>query len=216
MRKQNVLGSLSLWLVVFGFLSIIFYFLHVVFGTINYPGYDSLSQAVSDLTSDDSPAKTIARLFSSFYGIMSSLVALGLIYAFKKDDRKILKAGIICLSIMYLVSAVGYGLFPLSSAQNVNSFQDTMHIVVTIIVVLLTIVSLSLLIFGFKKAGYIKYQLITFLTLLTIFLGSILSGILPKEFFGLAERFSVFGVVLFLGVIVVFNYFSNLGDKKSN
>lgn len=189
-----------------GFLSITFYFLHVILGTINYPGYDFLTQAVSDLTADGSPSKEIARTFSTLYGIFSSFLAIGLIYTFRNENYKLLKWGIYMISLMYIVSAIGYGLFPLSSSHDVVGFQDIMHIVVTILVVLLTIGSLIILMIAFKKIKERTYFLLTLITFLLLMIGSISTGLVPPSIFGLAERLSVFSVVIYIGVISIFNY----------
>lgn len=185
---------------------IIFYFLHVLLGTINYPGYDSLSQAVSDLTSDDSPSKVIARTFSGFYGLFSSLVAIGLIYIYRKEDQRLLKYGIICLSVMYLISAIGYAIFPLANTNDVSDFQNIMHIVVTGLVVFLTVIAISLLIISFFKLKFKLYFVLSVITFLMLMLGAILTNVVEKEYFGLVERFSVFSVVIYLGIIGYFNY----------
>jgi len=204
---SNVLERrISKLILVFALLGIIFYFLHVVIGTINYPGYDSLSQPVSDLTGDSSPVKAIARVFSSFYGVFSSLVGIGLIYTFRKEKNKLSKYGIFFLSIMYLVSAIGYALFPLASTNDLTDIQNIMHIVVTGLVVFLTVLALSMLIFSFFKEKEKLYLIITLITFIVLMLGAILMNAFGDEYFGLFERFSVFSIVIYLGVISYFNY----------
>ena len=54
-----------------GILAAVFYFLHVYYGIQNYPGYDSLSQAVSDLTAIDAPSYVVASRFSALYSILT-------------------------------------------------------------------------------------------------------------------------------------------------
>ena len=206
MSKERIYLNLNVILLSIGILAVIFYFLHVILGSIHYPGYDFLSQAVSDLTSDSSPSKVIARFFSSLYGILSSLVMIGFLYTFRNEKIKILKIGVYLLSTMYITSAVGYALFPLSANTDINNFQNVMHIVVTIAVVLLTISSLILLAISFKKMNRLIYFILTVLTFAVLMIGSISIGVVPSAYFGLAERFSVFSVVLYLLFISYFNY----------
>ena len=206
MNKERIHLSLNVILLSVGILAVIFYFLHVLLGSIHYPGYDFLSQAVSDLTSDSSPSKEVARFFSSLYGILSSFVMIGFLYTFRNEKLKILKIGIYLLSSMYIISAVGYALFPLASDTNINNFQNVMHILVTIAVVLLTISSLILLAISFKKINKLPYFICTVTTFAVLMIGSISIGFVPKAYFGLAERLSVFSVVLYLLVISYFNY----------
>ena len=205
-NKERIHLNLNVILLSVGILAVIFYFLHVILGTFNYPGYDFLSQAVSDLTSDGSPSKEIARFFSSLYGVLSSLVMIGFLYTFRNEKIKILKIGVYLLSSMYIISAVGYALFPLSSNTQINNIQNMMHIVVTIVVVLLTISSLILLAISFNKINRILYFILTVITFALLMIGSISIGLVPKAYFGLAERLSVFSVVLYLLVISYFNY----------
>jgi len=47
----------------FGVAGVVFYFLHVFFGTLFYTGYNPMAQAVSDLTASNSPSKDIAMPF---------------------------------------------------------------------------------------------------------------------------------------------------------
>lgn len=56
---------------------------------------------------------------------------------------------------MNWISNVGYTMFPLAdSGKEIAAFQETMHMVVTMAVVLLSIVSLvCLIIAGFRKGG---------------------------------------------------------------
>ena len=46
-----------------GVIAAVFYFLHVYFGIQNYPNYNSLSQAVSDLTATDAPSFSLLQGF---------------------------------------------------------------------------------------------------------------------------------------------------------
>ncbi|MCF7931120.1 MAG: DUF998 domain-containing protein [Acholeplasmataceae bacterium] len=206
MSKYNLIRTASIVILIAGILSIIFYFLHVILGSMFYPGYNPLTQAVSDLTSDGSPARSIARTYSSLYGITSSIVSIGLLYVFRSEQNKLLKIGIYLLSIMYLTSAIGYSLFPLSSNENIVTFQDVMHIVVTIIVVLLTIAALIVLILAFKKANRNLYFIITIIVFIFLMLGAILTNLVSPNYFGIAERLSVFSIVIYVGIISCFNY----------
>jgi hypothetical protein len=50
------------------------------------------------------------------------------------------------------------------------------------------------------------YFILTVLTFAVLMIGSISIGVVPSAYFGLAERFSVFSVVLYLLFISYFNY----------
>ncbi|MCX7949740.1 MAG: DUF998 domain-containing protein, partial [Treponemataceae bacterium] len=184
-----------------GVLAAVFYFLHVYFGVQNYPHYNSLSQAVSDLTAIDAPSFTVAFRFSSLYSLFAILgtTILYLIVAERKEINKTFRRGIGFYTIMNWVSGVGYTLFPLSSKGFQGTVQDIMHFyVVTIAVVVFSLLSLLFIFIGGWRERRTKGIAVSgFIALLSILFGSIGIGIFPQEYFGLFERFSAFSVVLY-------------------
>ena len=108
---------------------------------------------------------------------------------------------------MTIVSFLGYTFFPLSEAGYAGTFQDIMHMAVTVAVVLLTIISLILFMIGFFRTQNIKYlgnvSLCTFLLLLT---GAMLLNLFPKELFGIAERINVYSIVIYTGILSFWMY----------
>jgi hypothetical membrane protein len=192
-------------LLITAIVAIITYFLHVWVGTYLYEGYNPLSQAISDLTADDSPVKTITRTLSSIYGLLSTIVVLGFIYYREIFNHKISRLGLIFFSIMMIVSATGYALFPLSASGYAGSFQDVMHMIVTIIVVSFTIISLILLAIGFKNK---TYRIITIASFVVLMTSSMLMSVVSPNYFGVMERISVYTVVIyfgFLSIVVLYN-----------
>lgn len=191
----------------FGVAGVIFYFLHIFFGTFYYTGYNPMAQAISDLTASNSPSKNIAMPFSLLYGLFTVIFSTYFFVYFKQKINKFVTfgAGIFC--IMNIVSFLGYTFFPLSESGYAGTFQDKMHITVTIIVVLLTVIVLVLFVIGFFKTKSIKYlgiiSLCTFLLLLT---GAMLINILPKEYFGIAERINVYSIVIYTGILSFWMY----------
>lgn len=57
---------------------------------------------------------------------------------------KPLRGGIYIFTIMEWISSVGYDLFPLSASGYAGTLQDKMHVVVTVLVVVLSLLSLIL------------------------------------------------------------------------
>ena len=207
MNKRTLIN----WLCLSGILSIIFYLLHDVIGGINYPGYNPAAQAVSDLTATDAPSFVIANGLSSIYGIFACLCS-ALVCVLVKNERKTLRLGVYLFAAMNFVSAVGYSLFPLSSSGYDGSVQSFIHVyVITILVVLLSIVSLILIAVGAMK----KHRLLGVLAIVTLvlmFVGAVGSGNVPKEIFGIFERFSTYSAVVFTGILGIFGF--NLKVKK--
>lgn len=109
-----------------------------------------------------------------------------------------LRAGVYLFAIMEWVSAIGYRMFPLSDSGYAGAFQDMMHIVVTALVVLLSIVSLSVIVSaGLKDKSCRFYGVCAAIALGMMIIGAMGMKIMPAQYFGVVERFSVFAATGF-------------------
>lgn len=197
------------WFCLSGVLSVIFYVLHDIIGGMNYPGYDWLSQAVSDLTATDAVSFIIANKYTTIYQTLNCLCCALLCILIKNEKNKTLRIGIYMFSIMNFISAIGYTLFPLTSSGFDGSIQSIIHVyVVTTLVVLLSIISLILIAIGslrgIQKHRYLGYLAI--IALILMFIGAVGSGIVPKEYFGIVERFSTYSAVIFTGILGLYGF----------
>lgn len=144
------------WLGLLGVLSLISYTAAVLFAPIAYPGYDWMSQAVSDLSADNAPSKVLWNQLSALYGV-SGIVSVMLVCVFIQGKlNRTIRVGIYLFAIMNWISYVGYTMFPLSESGNAGNLQDIIHIyVVTVLVVLLSIISLvAIMIGGYREKMY--------------------------------------------------------------
>jgi hypothetical membrane protein len=188
----------------FGILSVILYFLHVILGGIFYEGYNPLAQAVSDLTALNSPSRNIARVFSLLYGICAVLFSIGFFVYLKNKINKIVTVSSFVFCLMNTISFFGYTFFPLSESGYAGTFQDKMHMIVTVLVVLLTIVSLLLFYIGFLRTKeHKRIGVISISALLILMAGAILIKITPKEYFGVAERINVYSIIIYTGILAL-------------
>ena len=203
MKKRKIIN----WLCLTGILSLIFYILHDVVGTLNYPGYNWTREAVSDLTATDSPVYGIAHNLSLVYGVFSCLCSLLVCILVKKEEKKTLRLGVYLFTTMNFISAIGYSLFPLSSKGYDGTFQSFMHVyVITIAVVLLSIISLILISVGAFKSKKKLLGMLSIVALLLMFFGAAGSGILPKSVFGIVERFSTYSAVVFTAILGIYGF----------
>lgn len=201
MKNKKLINYLSLS----GVVSIVFYLLHDIIGAINYPGYNWTSQAVSDLTATDAPSFVIASGFVTVYKILNCLCCALLCVLTGNERKKPLRLGVYLFAIMNFISAIGYALFPLSSAGYDGSPQSFVHVyVLTALVVLLSIVSLVLIAVGALKSRYRLLGALAIFALAWMFVGAVGSGSVPKEIFGIFERFSTYSAVVFTGVLGMF------------
>ena len=86
---------------------------------------------------------------------------------------------------MEWISAVGYRMFPQSDSGYAGAFQDVMHMVVTALVVLLSIVSLTVIIIaGVKSKDCRSYGVCAAIALAMMLVGAMGMKIVPTEYFG--------------------------------
>ena len=205
MEKKKLIN----WLCLSGVLSIIFYLLHDIVGAMNYPGYNWMSQAVSDLTATDAPSFVIASGFVTVYKILNCLCCALLCILLKNESKKTLRLGVYLFSIMNFISAIGYALFPLSSSGFDGSIQSIIHVyVLTTLVVLLSIISLIIIAVGSLK-GENKHRLLGILSIISLilmFIGAVGSKNVSKEIFGIVERLSTYSAVVFTGILGIYGF----------
>lgn len=192
-----------------GLISFISYALAVLFSPLAYPGYNWMSQAVSDLSAATAPSRGLWNQLSCLYGKCGivSVMAVSVYIADTKVLNKLTRAGIYVFAIMNWISAVGYDLFPLSEAgKGMTTFSDIMHVyVVTAGVVITSIASLVLIIVGGLKKGSLKSLAIwAAIALAMMFIGAIGTGIVPDAYFGIVERLSVFSATGFNAVLGIY------------
>uniref|UniRef100_A0A2A4YYV2 DUF998 domain-containing protein n=1 Tax=OCS116 cluster bacterium TaxID=2030921 RepID=A0A2A4YYV2_9PROT len=204
-----------------GMISTIIYLLHVIVGGALWGGYSHMEQSISDLTSVGAPHKTLLSVMTNMYGILALIFAIVLYRLIKQHDFKLLRIGLLLLVVMEAVSFVGYMLFPLeSSGIEQFSFQNVMHIIVTIIVVVTTISFTFLLGIGFLKIQRMKklglYILVSgiIITISGISTGFVIANELP--IMGLIERVNIFALqgVIFALSFVMYREYKSHGSLK--
>ena len=193
------------WLGLTGILALISYTAAVVFAPLAYPGYDWLAQAVSDLSADSAPSRALWNQLAALYGV-GSVVCATCAAVYVSEERlssRLFRLGVYLFAGMNWVSNVGYTMFPLADGgTEIASLQEVMHIAVTAAVVVLSIASLVLLIIAGRREKRVRgLGAWAAVALGMMMLGSIGTGALPPQYFGVAERFSVFAAVGFNAVL---------------
>ena len=185
-----------------GVVALISYVSAVVFSPLAYPGYNWMSQAVSDLSASNAPSLKLWNQLSSLYNVCTLVCAMMVCLGIQGKGNKLLRSGIYLFTIMEWVSAVGFGMFPLSESGYAGTFQDQMHIFSTTIVVLLSIVSLILIIIsGIKDFYFRTYSIFAAIALIMMIGGAVGINVVPKAYFGIVERLSVFAATGFNAVL---------------
>ena len=178
----------------------------VVLAPAAYPGYDWMAQAVSDLSAVSAPSRNLWNQLAAPYDVCS-VVCVTCVCIFVSERQlstRLFRVGVYLFALMSWVSSIGYGLFPLSEGGTESvAFQDVMHVyVVTAAVVLLSIVSLSLLIAAGARSREVRtVGICAGVSLAMMLVGAVGQGVVPLQFFGVVERFSVFAAVGFDAVL---------------
>lgn len=187
-----------------GVAALLSYTAAVVFSPFAYPGYNWMAQAVSDLSAANAPSLSLWNRLSSIYNVSALVCAMMVCAGIQGRGSRLLRLGIYLFTAMEWISAVGYSMFPLSDSGYAGTFQDQMHILSTVFVVLLSIVSLILLmIAGGKDRTYRIYGIFAGIALGMMLVGAFGMNIVPKDYFGIVERFSVFAAVGYNAVLGV-------------
>jgi len=190
-----------------GIIGVIFYFLHIFFGSLFYADYNPLTQAISDLTAINSPSRNIAMPFSVLYGIFSIVFSTSFLIYLKGKINKLITLGAYFFCSMTIISFFGYTFFPLSEAGYAGTFQDKIHMIVTVLVVLFTITFIVLFSFGFfRTANYKCLGIISIITFILLLSGAMLINLLPAGYFGLAQRINAYSTVLYTGILSYWMY----------
>ena len=181
-----------------GIVSFLSYTAAVIFAPLAYPNYNPMAQAVSDLSAANAPSLQLWNQLSALYNVCEVVCATVVCIGIQGRKTKLLRAGVYLFAVMEWISAVGYRMFPLSDSGYAGAFQDVMHMVITALVVLLSIVSLSVIIAaGVKSRNCRSYGMCAGIALLMMLVGAVGIKLVPTDYFGVVERFSVFAATGF-------------------
>lgn len=200
--------SLTQKLGLLGVVSLLSYTAAVVFAPLAYPDYDWMAQAVSDLSAANAPSLSLWNQLSSLYNVCEVLSIMVVCIGIQGRKTKLLRAGIYVFAAMEWISAVGFRMFPLSDSGYAGTFQDKMHMLATALVVLLSIASLVIIIIaGIRDKGCHSYGICAAVALGMMLIGALGMKIVPSEYFGIVERFSVFAATGFNAALGIHLFF---------
>ena len=196
------------WMGLTGVLALLSYTAAVVFSPLAYPGYNWMAQAVSDLSADTAPSRGLWNRLAALYGVGSVVCATcaAIFVSERKISSRLFRVGIYLFAGMNWISNAGYAMFPLSdSGKEIASFQEIMHMVVTVLVVVFSIASLvCLIVNGCRKKCAKGIGVWAAAALAMMMAGSVGTAVAAPEYFGVMERFSVFAAVGFNAVLGVY------------
>ena len=193
-KRVRILGLL-------GVVSLLSYTAMVVFSPLAYPGYDWISMAVSELSAEGAPSQVLANQLNALFGPCGLVSIMAVCIGIADSKSKLLKAGIYCYAAMEWACNVGYSLFPWIMDEPSSHPQNVMHLGVTGLVVVFSLVALILVAVGARKEQMKGLSNWAIICLTAMFIGPIGTALLPQAVFGLFERFSTFSAVVFNAVL---------------
>ena len=207
------------WIGLTGLAALISYALAAYFCRGAFPGYNWMESAVSDLSAETAPSRQLWDKLSALYSAGSIVCATcAAIYVSEiKISTRLFRVGIYLFTVMNWISKIGFEMFALDDAgKQISSFQEVMHMVVTALVVILSMVSLVMLIIAGirnKEVRGVGIWAAVFFAMMLI--GPVGMQVLPPQYFGIAERFSIYSAIGFNAVLgfYLFNGFG-IKDKK--
>ncbi|WP_081679498.1 DUF998 domain-containing protein [Butyrivibrio sp. XPD2002] len=207
------------WIGLTGLAALISYAAAAYFCRGAFPGYNWMESAVSDLSAETAPSRQLWDKLSAVYSAGSVVCAtcVAIYVSEKKISSRMFRVGIYLFTVMNWISKIGYSMFALDDAgKQISSFQEVMHMIVTAFVVFLSIASLVLLIIAGVRNKEVRgigiWAAIFFAMML---MGPIGMQVFPPQYFGIAERFSIYSAIGFNAVLGVylFNGFGNEGKE---
>lgn len=97
-----------------GLVSLLSYTAAVAFSPLAYPGYDWMSQAVSDLSADSAPSRVLWSQLGALYMPCGIVCVTMCCVTIKDHYSRVVRAGIYLFALMNWISTVGYTMFPLT------------------------------------------------------------------------------------------------------
>ena len=101
--KKTLIQKLGL----LGIVSFLSYTAAVIFAPLAYPGYDRLSQAVSDLSAVNAPSLALWNQLTAFYNACEVVCVTVVCIGIQGQKTKLLRIGVSLFAVMEWISAVG-------------------------------------------------------------------------------------------------------------
>jgi len=189
-----------------GILSALLYAATDLIGGLRYEGYSFTSQAVSELMAVGAPSEPLVDPLFIIYGLLALAFAVGVVREAAGRNRALGITG----ALLIAYSAVGFTgptLFEMHPRVAGAVADDTPHIVLTAVLVVLTLLSIGFGAFALGK----RFRLYSFATLAIMIALGALSGRYgaqiaagePTPGFGIVERILIYSSLLWMAVLAV-------------
>ena len=192
------------WIGLLGVAALISYATAAYFCRAAFPGYNWMESAVSDLSARTAPSSPLWDKLSAVFSVGIVCDTCVAIYVSeKKISSKLFRVGIYMFIIKSWISELGYAMFPLDDAgKEISGINETMHMIVTAFVVGLSVISLIILIIaGIKRKEVRDIGIWAAVSFVMMLMGPVGMASFPPEYFGIAERFSIYAANIFSAIL---------------
>jgi len=184
-----------------------------------FPGYSFFHQAVSELSAIGAPTRTLIVPLYLVYDLFTIMFGLGIwLHSQKRSLR-------ITASLLIVNAATGFvGVpFPLQLGAVEATFTNTMHSILAGVNVILFLLAMG---FGAFASGK-RFRFYSFGTVLTLVVVGAVMGFVagakisaegwtaPPQWFGLMERISIYGSMLWEAVLSIVLFRTEKGQAQS-
>jgi hypothetical protein len=191
-------------LLVCGILSSLLYVGTDILAAMQYEGYSYINQAISELSAIGAPTRPLWVAMGFLYNPLVIAFGIG-VWLSAGPKRSLRVAGIFL--IVYGALGLSAFLFPMNLREAEKTLTDTMHIILTGVTVLLTVLFIG---FGSGARGK-AFRLYSIATILTLLVFGALAGMqgprigagLPTPWFGVIERVCVYSPLLWIMVLTI-------------
>ncbi len=200
-------------LLICGIVSSLLYVAMNIVGAMQFEGYDSASQAVSELFAIGAPSRPVWVLLGIVYQVLVIAFGWG-VWASAGRNRALRVVGGLLLA--YGVVGLAAPFFPMHMRGAGVTLTDTMHKILTMVTVLLMLTAI-----GFGAAAFRKwFRFYSIATIVILLVFGALTGLeaprieanLPTPWVGVTERINI-GVFLLWVVVLAVALLRTQGDK---
>ena len=204
------------WFGLFGIASLLSYVVGMIFVPSAYPGYDWISQPVTDLYARNAPSFALWNQLASLYAVGALVCVAMLAVAIQEKWNKPIRSGIYLITATAWISSIGSLVLRFSGAEGAITFPDVTIYILDIMVILAIITSKILI----MKGGYrqkTNYSLAICATIaLALMIISIIGMIIsPAEYLGIFHRAVILPFNGFVALLGLFLFMGKLDDNKN-
>lgn len=176
-----------------------------ILGTVIYEGYDYASQNISEILAIGSPARNVVLPLFNFSDLLLLAFAIGVFESAGK--KRVLKIAAVLLACCAIFGAVTSIFFPMNLRDAPKTYSDTMHIILTSVLVLFILGSIGT---GASALGK-RFRWYSIITMAVLLIFGALTGMqghkigtgAPTPWMGITERVNIYGYVIWVMVFAV-------------